>query len=302
MKIFTAEIAILACLVLGTGKGSSILLTEDCGTAKHPSRVRRVVGGKDADRFANPWMVLVLGQFGDFICGGSLITRHFVLTSASCLMSTPKQVVLGEYNRNCTTADCVSSRQVIDVDSRFIHDEFNMTSVDKKYDIGLIRLARKVLITDYVRPICLSVDRRVGHKARYFTATGWGITDLSKLSNILQKVALMKLDRRSCTRRLRIKLDGSQLCIGGLNRDTCSGDSGGPLTVKSHMDGNRKSRTFLVGMVSFGSPSCSGIGVYTNVEHYVDWIVNTIHESNMNSSQAHHLRESTEMNYNFTTN
>ncbi|XP_039482531.1 CLIP domain-containing serine protease B15 [Drosophila santomea] len=297
MKIFTAEIALLACLVLGARNGSSILLTEDCGTAKHPSRVRRVVGGEDANRFANPWMVLVLGQFGDFICGGSLITRLFVLTSASCLMSPPKQVVLGEYNRNCTTADCISSRQVIDVDSRFIHDEFNMTSVDKKYDIGLIRLARKVLISDHVRPICLSVDRRVGRTARYLTATGWGGTYFTERSNILQKVTLMKLDRRSCTGLFRIKLDASQLCVGGLHRDTCFGDSGGPLTAKSHMDGrehgNRKSRTFLVGMVSFGSRSCSGVGVYTNVEHYMDWIVNAISKSNMYSSQDHHLREST---------
>ncbi|EDW91225.2 CLIP domain-containing serine protease B15 [Drosophila yakuba] len=287
MKIFTAEIALLAFLVLGIREGSSNLLTRDCGTTKHPSRVRRVVAGEDADRFANPWMVLVLDQ-GNSICGGSLITLYFVLTSASCLMSSPKQVVLGEYNRNCTTADCVSSRQVIDVDSRFIHDEFNMTSVDKKYDIGLIRLARKVLITDYVRPICLSVDRRVGHKARYFTATGWGITDLSKLGNILQKVALMKLDRRSCTRRLRIKLDGSQLCVGGLNRGACSGDSGAPLTKKFHMDGGR-SRTFLVGIVSYGISSCDGVGVYTNVEHYMDWIVSTIYESNMLSSQADYI-------------
>ncbi|XP_043644645.1 CLIP domain-containing serine protease B15-like [Drosophila teissieri] len=304
MKIFTAEIALLACLVLGARKGSSSLLTEDCGTTKHPSRVRRVVGGEDADRFANPWMVLVLGQENK-ICGGSLITRLFVLTSATCVTSSPKQVVLGEYDRNCTTADCMSSRQVIDISQRFSHDEFDMQSVGK-YDIGLIRLARKVLISDYIRPICLSVDLRVGRGARSFTATGWGRTHSSDTSNILQKVTLRKLNRRSCTGMFWMKLDASQLCVGGLNKDTCFGDSGGPLTVKSRTDGSghgkRKSRTFLVGMASFGSHSCSGVGVYTNVEHYMDWIVNTIHESNMNSSQASHVRKSTAVDFDFTTN
>ncbi|XP_043644988.1 phenoloxidase-activating enzyme 1-like [Drosophila teissieri] len=275
MKIFTAEIALLACLVLGARKGSSSLLTEDCGITKHPSRVRRVVGGEDADRLANPWMALVLGQ-GESICAGSLITHLFVLTSATCVTSSPKQVVLGEHDRNCTSADCMSSRQVIDVDSRFIHDQFRMTSVNKKYDIGLIRLAREVLTSDYVRPICLSVDLRVGRFARFYTATGWGRTYLSDTIKILQKVTLRKIGRTSCTDRLGIKLDASQICVGGFGRGPCSGDSGAPLTV-----GGGKSRNFLVGIASMGTSSCSTVVVYTNVEHYMDWIVNTIHESNM---------------------
>ena len=53
-------------------------------------------------------------------------------------------------------------------------------------------------------------------------------------------------------------------------RDTCSGDSGGPLLVKS----DRHSPTFLLGVVSFGINKCgTGVpGVYTNVQSFMPWI------------------------------
>jgi len=106
MKIVLAGIVVAACLFLEASKGSASLLDENCGTTKRPWRVRRVVGGVSADRFANPWMVMVFSK-NRFMCGGSLITSRtyfhkiflfklvylktrlmllgFVLTAANCL-------------------------------------------------------------------------------------------------------------------------------------------------------------------------------------------------------------------------
>ena len=55
-----------------------------------------------------------------------------------------------------------------------------------------------------------------------------------------------------------------------IGRDTCSGDSGGPLLVKS----DRHSPTFLLGVVSFGIKHCgTGVpGVYTNIQNFMPWI------------------------------
>ena len=55
-----------------------------------------------------------------------------------------------------------------------------------------------------------------------------------------------------------------------LGRDTCSGDSGGPLLVKS----DRHSPAFLLGVVSFGIKQCgTGVpGVYTNIQNFMPWI------------------------------
>ncbi len=84
----------------------------------------------------------------------------------------------------------------------------------------------------------------------------------------------------------------SQFCAGGLDangRDSCSGDSGGPLLA---VGGNENVRHFFnyfmltfpifssfqmiqIGIVSFGSTNCgNGVlpGVYTRVTAYLEWV------------------------------
>ena len=54
------------------------------------------------------------------------------------------------------------------------------------------------------------------------------------------------------------------------DEDSCSGDSGGPLMVQA----DAESKMYLRGVVSFGTSKCGqGLpGVYTNIQHYVQWI------------------------------
>ena len=61
-----------------------------------------------------------------------------------------------------------------------------------------------------------------------------------------------------------------QVCAGAEGRDTCIGDSGGPLLMK-RADLNSMVQ---LGVVSFGKKECgSGVpGVYTRVADYVPWI------------------------------
>ncbi|XP_026835934.1 transmembrane protease serine 2-like [Drosophila erecta] len=80
MKIFL----VAACLFLGLFGRSASLLEENCGTALRSSRFRRLVGGHEAVSLAHPWMVMV-HRDSMYVCGGSLITSRFVLTSAQCL-------------------------------------------------------------------------------------------------------------------------------------------------------------------------------------------------------------------------
>lgn len=77
-------------------------------------------------------------------------------------------------------------------------------------------------------------------------------------------------------RRYNISLINSQLCVGGESgRDSCGGDSGGPLmTLIPH-----SYLWYLEGIVSFGSTPCgkAGIpGIYTKVSSYLDWIAEKI--------------------------
>lgn len=62
----------------------------------------------------------------------------------------------------------------------------------------------------------------------------------------------------------------SSLCAGRVNRDSCSGDSGGGLWYNE---------TILLGVVSFGSEKCGSRkpGVYTRISHpeVLNFIKNT---------------------------
>lgn len=70
------------------------------------------------------------------------------------------------------------------------------------------------------------------------------------------------------------------VCAGRLGgeKDSCNGDSGGPLECNG----------ILVGIVSHGSVDCgkpTKPGIYTDVYHFIDWI-NANDSSNVISSFA----------------
>lgn len=69
------------------------------------------------------------------------------------------------------------------------------------------------------------------------------------------------------------------MCAGGIqSKDSCGGDSGGPLLFPGR-SGNSGYRYVQRGIVSFGSKQCGvgGVpGVYTRVAFYMDWILDNI--------------------------
>lgn len=63
------------------------------------------------------------------------------------------------------------------------------------------------------------------------------------------------------------------MCAGEEGKDTCTGDSGGPIMIQA-----TKGTWFLEGIVSYGA-SCGNKdfpGVYTYCPSYYNWIVDEI--------------------------
>lgn len=76
-----------------------------------------------------------------------------------------------------------------------------------------------------------------------------------------------------------MKISDTQICAGGESgKDSCRGDSGGPLmTVNTSRDNN----WYAAGIVSFGPTPCgfeNWPGIYTRVSSYVNWIVGKMKE------------------------
>lgn len=97
------------------------------------------------------------------------------------------------------------------------------------------------------------------------------------------KLELPKYDKDLCTKiysRLRVptNLGTGQICAGGeAGKDSCTGDSGGPL-MAAVQGGPEGHVWYQLGVVSFGPTPCGRVqpGVYTLVSEYLPWIYDNI--------------------------
>uniref|UniRef100_A0A4W6FLA7 Peptidase S1 domain-containing protein n=1 Tax=Lates calcarifer TaxID=8187 RepID=A0A4W6FLA7_LATCA len=93
----------------------------------------------------------------------------------------------------------------------------------------------------------------------------------SSLTNLLQKAAVNIIDQADCQQSYRNVLTPNMMCAGYMEggRDTCLGDSGGPLTCR-----RLSGQWFIAGVTSWGH-GCGRIGypgVYTRVTSVRKWI------------------------------
>lgn len=79
----------------------------------------------------------------------------------------------------------------------------------------------------------------------------------------------------SIYKRHGISLVDSQICAGGVKRrDSCTGDSGGPLMAVDRTETEENYVAYA--MVSFGPKICGTRnlpGVYTRMADFIDWIL-----------------------------
>uniref|UniRef100_A0A2C9GVA1 CLIP domain-containing serine protease n=1 Tax=Anopheles dirus TaxID=7168 RepID=A0A2C9GVA1_9DIPT len=248
----------------------------------------RIYGGQETDLNEFPWTALIQyqkpGGTFDFNCGGSLINSRYIVTAAHCVQGLPRgwkvyRVRLGEWDTqtaiDCDDGICAPAPIDLDIESIFAHPDYGPLNSHVN-DIALIRFRRDVSFGDTIRPICLPLKEPVRSRDRVgqtTVAAGWGRTETASASERKLKVDVTVQDLGVCAgkyQQIGHALKRSQLCVGGAKgKDTCSGDSGGPLMSKT------SGIWYLVGVVSFGPSKCGteGLpGVYTNVANFVDWI------------------------------
>ena len=104
------------------------------------------------------------------------------------------------------------------------------------------------------------------------TTMGWGYTKegSGQTSNVLMEVDVPVVDQKRCKKSYS-QVTQNQICAGYQKggKDSCSGDSGGPLYFTQPND-----VPLQTGIVSYGR-GCARpdfYGVYTRVSSYIDWI------------------------------
>nr|AQM58401.1 venom s1 protease 23 [Pristhesancus plagipennis] len=240
----------------------------------------RIVGGKEArvNEFSFP-VVIVRTDKKIAFCGGSVISAYHILTAAHCTYRLNKDVplVVGVGEHDLGSAKETNATQFIPVESIILHPEFDAGS--KLNDIAIMVLKKEIKFNNIVGPVCLP-NKKIDLEEKFVKVMGWGrLFDRGIQSKVLMKVNLKIVDFEQCAefyRKLRLE-DQNQFCTYGHDKDTCSGDSGGPV-VWLDPDTNRYTQ---VGLVSYGRGCASEDvpGVNTDVYYFIDWIKQTIKET-----------------------
>jgi secreted trypsin-like serine protease len=233
-------------------------------TSPIPVAQPKIVGGLTPRPQFHPFQVALLFRTvakndAAFYCGGVQVNAQYVLTAAHCvdfLSAGDVQVLTGT-----RALDGTGVRR--NVAARTIHPKWNATTFD--YDIAVLKLAKPA--PDIKFPVLAEKDPALGSS---LSVTGWGALDGagSTYPIDLHAVTVPLASRANCNDAN--SYDGSisdrMLCAGfnGGTKDSCYGDSGGPLS-RLHWTGAR----ILTGLVSWGEDCAlpNYFGVYTRISN-----------------------------------
>ncbi|XP_047214812.1 polyserase-2-like [Girardinichthys multiradiatus] len=184
-----------------------------CGRAPLGSRI--LDGSSVATAGEWPSMASVQKK-GQHVCGGTLVSMHYVLSNADCFSGSPNvsewTVVLGQLKQNG------SNRFEMSLNVSNITMS-NLTGSN----IALLELSTKPTLNNYIQPICLDNDRNFMAGSTCW-ATGWSSgrggeeAILQEFRTLVQTCDNVSSSEKICTEQFTLE----------------QGDSGGPLMCKQN--------------------------------------------------------------------
>ncbi|KAF5282475.1 hypothetical protein FQR65_LT14284 [Abscondita terminalis] len=246
-----------------------------------PEITFQILGGQNATLGEFPHMAALGYKYVEedelkWECGASLISKKFLLTAAHCIVKLnrvlPTIVRLGIVDT--TGKDNVQPLD-IKVKRTIVNPEYLPRL--KRNDIALIELETEITKNQYVHPACLYQKT---NDPIALVVTGWGFTSAGgDASTVLQKAVLEPVPVSNCSAQYQTQsprpILGTQICAVSSDgkKDTCSGDSGGPLQIQEEIS----TIYTIVGVTSYGI-GCGGKipGVYARVSSYLDWIESNV--------------------------
>jgi hypothetical protein len=248
--------------------------TEVDSIDEHPYQVALVNADKPA--------VDPAGQY----CGGSIRDEWHVITAAHCVFDTNgsgqvRPVSTIDVLAGAKTLSDESAGQRVDVQSISFDPDFNQPNPFQN-DAAVLTLAQPLLLGSGVQPVSIIDDagRQALQTGDDLFVTGWGVWKYDPgpvAADTLRGAPVDYWTKDDCENNFIITVEPGELCAETLAdpahnepaHDSCNGDSGGPLVKQA--DPLVPADDRLVGLVSFGAPTCgqdpNSPGVYTDVAY-----------------------------------
>jgi len=239
----------------------------------------RIIGGNIVTEKKYPWIgSLMYKDRREHFCGSSLIADGWLVTAAHCVKSqsySNTRAFLNILDKNENNEGEIE----IFIDEIIPHEQYNGSTYVN--DIALLKLTEtsKNKIKDLnVEKVKLISTEQIGvlDKAEApVTVAGWGKTDEYApeydYSPILLEADLQIRGQEDCISDYSINnIFDSSICAYDPTwwKDSCTGDSGGPLFAKNDQE------EILIGIVSWaeGCAQPGFPGVYARVSSFLNWI------------------------------
>ncbi|OWZ14779.1 Serine protease [Phytophthora megakarya] len=262
---FVATVASLSTFAFGYSF-SDVSTTENKveeSTGLTSNEENRIYGGSKANIDKYPFLVSLRDPlFDENFCGGALIAPQYILTAGHCI-KTDEMTIIATFGTNDSTGSGSGEASSFEVIQGFRHPLYKKK--EHLYDVGLLKLKKPV--KRKMAKLCDQdgSDNTVGTKA---TVLGWGKTEDSGglASPVLEQLTIPVISNAECAKFPKYvgRVTPGMLCAGvGDGRDTCNGDSGGPLIVDDDI---------LIGCVSWGSKCGQQAGIFTRLTYVMDYI------------------------------
>ncbi|XP_018403823.1 PREDICTED: serine protease 53-like [Cyphomyrmex costatus] len=223
-----------------------------------------IVGGSDALDGAHPYIVSLRRNNRHF-CGGSIISKHYILTAGHCITVLEDPINLENVTVHAGTNRLSEYGYVYIPEAVIVHPDFKRSLIHN--DIGLIRLKTDIQYNKLVQPISLAKTNSILVGDPCFLI-GWGTTKfLGKLSDKLQIVNQQIYSQSKCN-NVFWNLQSSHICaFSQSGQGACHGDSGSPLVANG----------IQIGFASFVRPCAKGFpDVYTRIFSFTNWLAQYI--------------------------
>ncbi|XP_033170213.1 serine protease SP24D [Drosophila mauritiana] len=223
----------------------------------------RVVGGEDAVKNQFPHQVS-LRNTGSHSCGGSILTRTYILTAAHCVSNEDANHVITpiaaeRFTIRAGSNDRFSGGVLVQVAEVIVHEEYG----NFLNDVALLRLETPLILSASIQPIDLpTADTPADVDV---VISGWGrIKHQGDLPRYLQYNTLKSITRQQCEELIDFGFEGELCLLHKVDNGACNGDSGGPAIYNNQLVG-------VAGFVVDGCGSSYPDG-YARVFYFKDWI------------------------------